>query len=350
MNAQVRAAALTGYFDIARQLGLDTQPILRKAGLSRAMLNDPDQRIPVSAAMLLLDEAALRTGCQTFGLRMAETRQLSDLGAISLLLTHQTTLREALQTLIRYRHLLNDSLAMLIEEVGKTVIVREEVVTEDTPVSRQAIELAIGTLHRICGTLLGAHWNPFSVNFTHDAPDDLLLHRRVFRCWLKFGCDFNGIVCARADLDYPNPTADPIMAEYARRFIDTLPDNQPASSVLEVRKAIYLLLPIRRAGIEQVAQGLGMNVRTLQRRLEATATVFSDLVNEVRRELVIRYLANPGYSLARIAELLGYTMPSSFTRWFCAQFGKSPSRWRDSMAQAAGKEPTATRGQESAGD
>jgi len=333
MVAQVRAAALTGYFDVAQQLGLETEPILRTAGVSRALLDDPDQRIPVTAAMTLLDEAARASGCHTFSLRMAGTRQLADLGAISLLLTHQATLRDALHTLIQYRCLMNESLAMLMEDVGRTVIVREEVVLEDAPASRQAIELAIGTLHRLCGLLLGAQWRPHSVHFTHDAPADLRLHHRIFGCKLKFHSEFNGIVCAAADLDRPNPVADPMMAEYARRCLESQPDAFASSSVLEVRKAIYLLLPMGQASVEHVAQGMGMTVRTLQRRLESTGTVFSQLVNEVRRELVVRYLANPGHMLTQVTELLGYTMPSSFTRWFSTQFGMSPSEWRQRLVQ-----------------
>ena len=52
-----------------------------------------------------------------------------------------------------------------------------------------------------------------------------------------------------------------------------------------------------------------------------------------RAVLVMRYLENPGYSLGRIADMLGYSMPSSFTRWFIAQFGMPPASWR---AQRAG--------------
>ncbi|WP_442881951.1 helix-turn-helix domain-containing protein [Duganella sp. S19_KUP01_CR8] len=83
-----------------------------------------------------------------------------------------------------------------------------------------------------------------------------------------------------------------------------------------------------RATIEQIAQALGMNVRTLQRRLEDDGANFSDLINEVRRDLVQRYMNNPSYSLARIGDLLGYSMASSFTRWFTAQFGATPAAWR----------------------
>jgi AraC-like DNA-binding protein len=52
------------------------------------------------------------------------------------------------------------------------------------------------------------------------------------------------------------------------------------------------------------------------------------LINEVRRDLVQRYMNNPSYSLARIGDLLGYSLPSSFSRWFAAQFGDTPANWR----------------------
>jgi AraC-like DNA-binding protein len=48
----------------------------------------------------------------------------------------------------------------------------------------------------------------------------------------------------------------------------------------------------------------------------------------VRRDLVLRYMENPRYSLSRIADLLGYSVPSSFTRWFTTQFGTAPAAWR----------------------
>jgi AraC-like DNA-binding protein len=50
----------------------------------------------------------------------------------------------------------------------------------------------------------------------------------------------------------------------------------------------------------------------------------------VRRELVLRYMETPSYSMGQIAALLGYASPGSFTRWFIAQFGVSPISWRRS--------------------
>jgi AraC-like DNA-binding protein len=219
---------------------------------------------------------------------------------------------------------------MHVEEAGEMVIVREELLTDLPMASRQANELALGVLTRFCSAVTGGQWRPECVSFTHEAPQDLQAHRRVFGAMtkLEFNSDFNGIVFPARDLERPNPSADPAMAKYAERFIEQLPGANERSVVRDVRRAVYLLLPVGRATIEQVADGLGLNVRTLQRRLDDAGPTFSDLVDEVRRDLALRYMENPAYSLGRIAELLGYSMPSSFTRWFTAQFGLAPARWR----------------------
>lgn len=328
MTKLVRAAVLTNYLEVAQHLGLNPHALLADVGLNKTLLQTPEHRIPIDSAVRLLENSANASGCQYFGLSMAESRQLSDFGVVSLLLTHQRTLRDALQVLVHYRHLMNDSLAIFVEEAGRMVIIREEVITGSPMPCRQANELAIGVMFRLCAFLLGSHWHPYSVNFTHQAPDNLQLHRRLFGCNLEFGSEFNGIVCPDANLDVTNPHADPGMARYAQRYLDSLQRDEGPSTLFEVRKAIYLLLPMGRATIEQIAQTQGMNVRTLQRRLKEDQCTFNDLINDVRRDLVLRYLENPSYSLSQVADMLGYSMASSFTRWFISQFGMPPATWR----------------------
>jgi hypothetical protein len=120
----------------------------------------------------------------------------------------------------------------------------------------------------------GAHrrrWLSLALSATHPAPPDLAVHRRILGQEVQFGCEFNGIVCASVDLDRPNPSADPALAQYAKQFVDTLPFADLKSTTHDVRKTIYLLLPLGGAGIGRVAQSLGFNVRTLQRRQAARA-------------------------------------------------------------------------------
>lgn len=328
MTRMVRAAALTNYFEVAKQVNLNPLPLLSDAGLNRALLDNPDHRLPVSVVVTLLEESARLADCPLFGLRMAETRKIADFGAVGLLISHQPTLREVLRALIDYRHLLNEALTLHLEEVGKHVIIREEVVTDLYVRSRQATELALGIMARTGSALLGTHWKPQRAMFTHEAPEDLQLHRRIFRCRLEFGCEYNGLVCMAADLDYPCSAANPALARYAEQLLKSLPDMRDKSVGLEVREAIYLLLPMGRATVEQVAQSLALNVRTLQRQLEEEGETFSDVINAVRRELAIRYLEGNQHSLGHVAELLGYSTQTSFTRWFKTEFGVAPMHWQ----------------------
>ncbi|WP_321940216.1 AraC family transcriptional regulator [Paraburkholderia sp. J8-2] len=66
----------------------------------------------------------------------------------------------------------------------------------------------------------------------------------------------------------------------------------------------------------------------MQRELDKAGESFTSLLNEVRCELAMRYVGNPRYSLVEVSELLGYSSPSTFTRWFSAQFGIAPAVWR----------------------
>jgi AraC-like DNA-binding protein len=325
MVVQVRAAALTNFAEVARALGYDPVAALRRAGLPADVLHKADERIAAVAAIQLLEQAAQATGCETFGLRMAQSRQLSNLGVVSLLLSHQPTLRDVLATLIGHLHLVNESLAIGLEDAGAKVILREELVA---PVpARQSVELAIGVLYRMCAALFGERWRPDSVHFSHGAPADLTLHRRLFACHIAFDSGFNGVVCAAADLDVPNPAADPGLARYARKVVEAMPEPGP-SVELAVRRAIYLMLPAGRATAQAIAQGLGLSLRTLQRQLDAQGTSFAALLLAVRRELALQYVANARYPLGHVAVLLGYTTHSAFTRWFIAQFGCAPDVWR----------------------
>jgi AraC-like DNA-binding protein len=98
--------------------------------------------------------------------------------------------------------------------------------------------------------------------------------------------------------------------------------------VADVRRLIYLFLPTGRATINQVAQSLGRNTRTLQRELDRLGASFSSLLNHVRRDLVVGYLANPRFEVGHVAGMLGFMQHASFTRWFSREFGETPTDWR----------------------
>jgi AraC-like DNA-binding protein len=77
-----------------------------------------------------------------------------------------------------------------------------------------------------------------------------------------------------------------------------------------------------------VSRELGVQPRTLHRRLTAEGQSFSAIVADTRARLATHHLANERHSLTEISGLLGFGTPSAFSTWFRQHFGASASEWR----------------------
>lgn len=329
MTTLVRAACLTNYYEVAIAAGLNPARMLLDAGLNPNVLQEPDLMIPVSRFGRLLQDSASASGNESFGLCMAESRLLSNLGAVGLLIRDQATLRDSMNVLVRYLRILNSALTLVVEESDDVVIIREDLNTGGThQPTRQRTELALGVMIRIVRQQLGAAWQPRRVCFEHAAPLDLAVHRRIFGQRIDFNEEFNCIVCTKADFDRPNPSADPAMVRYAQRLIDSTGNSRTSSIPDEVRRTILLLMPSGRFGVEQVSEHLGMVCRTVQRRLAEQNLTFHSIVNDIRKELVVRYVQDSDRPLTEVAALLGFAAPSTFSRWHHTQFACSAKESR----------------------
>ncbi len=328
MEGVIRSASLTNYAEVARNCGLDPARMLREFGLPARCLEDAEIVVPIDAVRSLLEASAERTGVEGFGLLMAEARRLSNLGPLGLLVREQPTLRLAMEAFVNYGRRLNEALHLTLEELGDVVVLREELVIGHAGAVRQSTELAIGVAFRTLKQFLGPEWRPRRVCFAHDAPADRRVHERVFGRNVEFGHDFNGVICARKDLDAPNPNADPELARLARRLLDTELATRRKDMTGQVRALVVMLLGTGGCSIERAAQHLGIDRRTVHRRLAHEGQTFSGIVDAVRCELVERYLQDRRRTLAEVSLLLGFSAPSGFSHWYRRHYHARPSTRR----------------------
>lgn len=332
MAILVRSASLIKYSDIARSAGIDPVRVVQDAGLDPACLYAPDLRIPESALARVFEASAKSSELQSLGVRIGESWRLSDFGALSLYLQHQPTLRHVLAEIEQYRHLLSDSVSIRVADFPDIAVMHIVLVTGRPDPGREVVELTVGAVFSLIRSILGPQWKPRGVYFAHTAPESLRVHRPFFGPNVEFGCDFDAIVLAQHELDRPNPLADAALARYAKELLDLRPRARRDSIADDVRRAMHTLLPQGHGAIEQVGQRLGLTPRTLQRQLEQAGESFSALMNEVRRELAVRYLSNRRYTVSEVADLVGFSEISAFSRWFSTEFGKPPTRWRSDFS------------------
>ncbi|MGW4773714.1 AraC family transcriptional regulator [Nocardia sp. NPDC004278] len=333
-----RYAALHGYVELGRSLGLDPVRLVREAGLDPASLSLQDRWVPAAAIAGLLERSAAEAHCEDLGLRLAERRRFANLGPLSLLIREEPNVRSALRVMARHEHMYNESLHTRLTESNGIATIRLALDIGQPGETRQAIELAVGVLHGILRGFLGTGWQPVEVRFTHAAPREIHRHHRIFGPNVAFDQNFNGIVTYTTDLDANNALSDPQLRAYAQQFLGPAHIDHTATTSDRVRELIELMLPTGRCSIEQIARSLGVDRRTVHRQLGAEGQTFTALLDATRAELAQHLVANRRHSLTEIAEMLAFSTPSNFSRWFRNRYGRSPRQWREDRSQRSGED------------
>lgn len=325
----VRSATLFGYADLSDALGLDTDALLARVALNRVLLEDPDYLIPVDRVRFLLELTSCSAGADSFGLRLGARRRLANLGIIGLVIREEPTALAALQTLCRYLQLVTSSLYIAIDEAGPVTVIREDLVFASSTQVRQSMEMALAMMGGILTELIDPGWKAQSVHFRHRAPPDLQFHRRTFKCPVLFNAEFNGIVCAAADLERQLPNRDSHLGRFVQASLDKSLAQERGSELAAVRQLVVALLPLGQCDATKLAGHLRVSTRTLHRILARQGLSFSSLLMQVRRDLVTQQLRDSDRPITQIAHMLAFESTSAFGHWFQKAFGTSAREWRE---------------------
>lgn len=107
-----------------------------------------------------------------------------------------------------------------------------------------------------------------------------------------------------------------------------LPWPDPAAAVARRVLADPSALP----ALDELARGLHMAPRSLQRKLAAQGASLRFIVGEVRARMAAWCLLHSAHPLAEIGFLCGYTDQPHFTREFTRRAGAPPAAWRSATA------------------
>ena len=328
-----RSAGLSGFVELAREIGLDAYTLAAAAHVPRAALTDPNMSVSAEAMSRLVELGARRSGLEDFGLRMAEKRQLSNLGAIGLAISAQPSLRKALEMIASYGWLQNESLSAQLEDGEDTSIL---LLSMPAWRGRHGTELLLATGVRAFRSIKGPTWRPREVRFMHAPPASFDAHRRIFGVMPLFEQDTLGLVFDNTDLDAPIAATDPAMADHLVRYVEHLTGGRGRSLTGRVRELILAQLPASACSAERTAERMSMDRRTLHRRLAAEGTSFTALVQEARAEMAQSLLANSERPLQSVADLLGFASLSAFAHWFRRTFACTASAWRSERGANGG--------------
>jgi hypothetical protein len=162
-------------------------PLLSRAGLADYDFGDPKVRVPATAQGEFLEYAAEAIGDAAFGLHLAEQADPREAGLLFYAASSAGTLGETLTLVVRYSHLVNQSLRLNSHSGPESVVLEFDLVG----VSRQRVkhntEFWVATIMKASRGITGREIRPIRVAFPHVRNSELREFERVLRCPVEFG-------------------------------------------------------------------------------------------------------------------------------------------------------------------
>lgn len=326
-EVSARIASLVVAFAESRGASLSAQ--LAASGVARSSLADADARIALSVEEAIWSAAAQACSDPQFGLHAAQAIRPGMFHVLDYVVRTAPTMREALLRLARYNRLLHDLATFEVQELSDCVRVVHGF-GDDTPASPHAAEFTLASII-VVGRQLSSALQVLAVEFAHAPLGGTEDYVQTLGVIPRFSCQANAVVLARAGLDAVLPSADPALSRIVTRHADDLLAALPAARApfsSNVRKQVATHISDGAVSLGVVARRLNLSERSLQRRLDEEGLRFADIVEEVRKDLALRYIADPALSLGEVAFLLGFSEPSPFHRAFKRWTGSTPAQAR----------------------
>lgn len=290
------------------------------------------QRMPIETWWRLLREVERHVPDPATGLAIGLQAELRDLGVLGYLAAACSTLGQVLERFQRYQPLIHNlSLSKLIHHGDTIQISWDSAYGISTRLSDQVLVAAMLTVTR---RLVGASFRLASVTFFGPPRADISVYEERLGCPVRFGAQTLDLYFPIEALTLPINTSDPylmeLMEQQAQALVQAIP--QPDALLTQLQQVLVDILQEGEPTCERVAAQIGIPERTLYRRLRERGFSYKGILTDLRKQLALRYLADANLSLPEIAQLLGYSEQSAFTRAFGHWFGVTPLRHRQTSS------------------
>lgn len=309
--------------------GLDVPRLFQAAAIDATRLENPDERFVADEISLLWELAVASSANPALGLDRELTAKHVNFDVVGYAMLSSPNLRAGLQNMARYMAVISDAATFEVLPDGRNGWLVLGGTGYARPVPRQRYAYGMLSLATLCQWLTRRDVQPLAVDFKFAQPPEVAHYRQAFGCALRFDQAENRMLLAADDLEAPNPSRNPSMLALHEHVLQArLVTLGNATTSYRVSEEIVRRLHRGEPRREQVAASLALADRTLQRRLHEEHTSFAELLDDARRELALKYLAEERYALGQVAHMLGFADQSNFFRACKRWFGMPPGQYR----------------------
>lgn len=329
----VLAALVQALLFCALQEGLAPIELLDRAGLTLTEIEPFYKQVPSTKVLALVRAIHVQRPDLSLGLMMGMKISAAHMGPLGHMLANAPTIGRAIQNFVALQRFLNGGLIVwtVSSEQGRCVV--RLVAQAEVADIAWVLEAPIILILKLARELSGQHVVPIQVSYRHQPPQDTTKHEGFFGMPILWSAADNELVLSDSVLDLPVHTADRALYPSLLNHLEARPQWTPPPSTVVQSTRAQILKEIDKGAPDKstISRALGMAPSTLFRRLRDAGTSFEALVERIRREKSIEYLADATIALSRVSALLGYSEHSAFFRAFLRWFGSTPAEYRASL-------------------
>jgi AraC-like DNA-binding protein len=312
-----------------QELGVRASAVLRRAGLSQGLIDQPRVLLTTEELFALWRAVEEVSTNPAIGLLLGTETKTERFTPNGLAALSSENFGAAVEQMARYKQLTCPE-EILQEKDDEEWSIQFRWLLADEVEPQVLIDCCFAWVLSIARHGTGTRMSPLRVELVQ-ARAHVKTIERHFGCSVVCGGPHNAIVFRAADAQRPFVTRNAeLLGMLAPQFEEELKqENGNENFVERVRKAVQQKLTGRRPTIEDVADALHISSRTLQRHLQDAGSSFQRVLEEARHQLARHYLNNSVLELNEAAYLLGYEDSNSFVRAFRTWEGVPPARWRE---------------------
>lgn len=203
-------------------------------------------------------------------------------------------------------------------------------------------ETAMMLLQQYVETLAGEPVHDVVYRFAMPEPGNVSDYRNALHGPIVFDAGADEVDIPQRRLDMPSPYYHAGLWQQAQISLARTLSEQSSRHSKPYTQHVATLLdtsepPLPAVG--EVAFGLHVSVRTLNRHLKAENTTYRQLKSQSLARRAKLYLAESNLSVEAIAEALGYQDAANFRRAFRRSAGRSPMEYRRTVTAASKQRP-----------
>jgi AraC-like DNA-binding protein len=324
-----RVGFLSHLPELLRRFGVNPTDVLSASGLDADALDNPEKTIPYRSMGLLAEIACESTRHPHIGLEIGRQIRTATLGILGELMHNSPTLRHSLQDFALSQHRnAHGGVAYLLED-GPQAFLGYAVYEPNVPGNYLICDGAAMEAFTILRELAGSDSTTgVEVLFARSEPNNIIHYRQAFGVKLTFNADQTAVIFPRKMLDQPIRGANPKLRITLERSVRGLWHAGNSDFSTHLRRELRVALIRGNVSAINASAQMGINRRTMHRRLNELDLKFQKVLDEIRCEYAQQLLAYTRLEINKIATIFGYTDPSAFTRGFARWMGSTPSQWR----------------------